>query len=120
MRINSILYPIVIIFFITSCFSDKRVQDGLAFIDVRNKYPEKEILLTDIADVTYLHLNTADDEYLYQGYANCITENTIVVVENVSNSILFFSKDGNPKSRFNRWGRGPKDYLNTFDVIYDK
>ena len=120
MRKNSILYPIVMIFFITSCFSDKFGKGGLPFIDVRKKYPEKEILLTDIADVTYLHLSTANDDYLFSGWINCITENTIVVVDNVSNSILFFSKDGNPKSRFNHYGQGPEDYLRTNYLIYDE
>ena len=120
-RINSILYPIVMIFFMTSCISDKPGQGSVAFIDVKKKYPEKEILLTDIADVTYLHLNTDEDDYLYRGTIKCVTENTIVVVDNISESILFFSKDGNPKSRINRRGQGPEEYRSaSFGVIYDE
>ena len=120
MRINFILYSSIIAFLITGCLSDKLTKDGLAFIDVSKNYPEKEIFLTDIADVTYLYLNSDDDDYLYKGRIHSITENTVVVVDNVSSSILFFSKDGTPKSHFNHMGQGPGEYGNRPEVIYDE
>ena len=121
MKTASVLYPIVILFLITSCSSNKSAQDDLAF-DVSRTYPEKEILLTDIADISYVHLSTDDDDYLYSGRDFRITKNAIVVVDNSSGSILFFSKNGNPKSRFNRTGQGPEDYLsvNQRRLIYDE
>ena len=106
--------------FVASCSSDKQFGGDLAYIDVRKNYPEKEIILTDIADVTYLHLNTDDDDYLYKGSINYVTENTIVVEDDVSGSFLFFSRDGNPKSRFNRRGNGPEEYVFAFAIIYDE
>ena len=120
MKREIVLYSFFLSVFVTGCFSDKTGQDGLPFIDVKKKYPEKEIILTDIADVTYLHLSTVDDDYLYRGKISCVTENTIVVVDNVSESILFFSKDGTPKSRINRRGQGPEEYLGVLGMIYDE
>jgi len=78
--------------------------------------------LTDIADVEYLHLSTADDEYLYKGNINDITENTIVVGDVSFGNILFFSRDGKPKSRFNRKGEGPEEYPQflKFRIVYDE
>jgi hypothetical protein len=111
---------IVITTFAGGCSSGKHSKEGLPIIDLTNNYPEKEIFLTDIADVTYLYLNSDDDDYLYNGRIRCITESTIVVYDGYSNSFLFFSKDGNPKSRFNRWGQGPEDYFNAFNLIYDE
>ena len=102
-----ILLPV----FITGCSSDKHAKDELACIEVSTTYPEKEIILTDIADVAYVHLNTEDDDYLYKDFVRCITENTFIVPDEVSGSILFFSRDGNPKSRFNHYGAGPQEYL---------
>ena len=109
-------------FFSTGCTSDKQSTDSLPFIDVRRNYPEKEIILTDIANVTYLHLNTQNDDYLYRGGINYHTENTLVVGERSSNSVLFFSKDGNPISRFNRYGQGPEEYSQSdfTNIIYDE
>ena len=120
MKNNSTFFFILLIALTSGCSSDKQEKNGLAFIDVRKNYPEKEIILTDIADVTYLHLNTDDDDYLYKGRIHCITENTIVIGDDVFGSVLFFSKDGMPKSRFNRKGQGPGEYIDARQVIYDE
>ena len=115
------LYSSVMIFFITSCSLDKKPEGILAYIDVTKSYPEKEILLTDIADVSFLHLSTTDDDYLYKGRIRCITENTVVVYDNISGSILLFSKNGTPKSRFNHKGQGPGEYTGFItQVAYDE
>lgn len=119
-NIFAILYVIISAFLATGCLPDKQKGDKLAVIDVSKSYPEKETLLTDIADVTYLYLNSDNDDYLYSGRIHSITENTVVVYDNISGSILFFSKDGNPKSRFNRKGNGPEEYLSALQVIYDE
>ena len=120
MKKTSVYYLIVMVVFATSCSSDKPAKDSLAYIDVTKNYPEKVIFLTDIADINYLYLNSDDDDYLYQGRIHCITKNMVVVVDDVSGSILFFSRDGNTKSRFNRKGQGPGEYIFARQVIYDE
>jgi len=108
--------------FATGCVSDKQSSDSIPFIDVRKNYPEKEIVLTDIADISYLHLSTKNEDYLYKGGIQDITENTILVFDWATNSVLFFSRDGNPRSRFNRLGQGPEEYtgLPFWDGMYDE
>jgi hypothetical protein len=115
-----VLNPIVVLFFITCCSSGKNPTDDLVCIDISKNFPEKEIILTDIADVEYLYLSSDDDDYLYSGTITYITKNTVVVYCRTSGNILFFSKDGKPKSRFNRKGQGPEDYINAMAVIYDE
>ena len=119
MKKKSILYLILIIVFAISCSSDRQ-DDSLPCIDVAKDYPEKEILLTDIADITYLCLNSDEDDYLYQGFISSITKNTIVIIENRSGKVLFFSKDGKPKSYFNHKGQGPEEYTGPSRVLYDE
>ena len=97
---------------------DNQVKDGIHVIDVRKNYPVKEIILTDIADVTYLYLNTTDDDFLYRGYINYVTDNTIVVFS--ERNFLFFSRDGKPKSRFNRFGNGPEEYRNAPEFVFNE
>ena len=116
---KSVLYLIFIIVFTFGCSLDKKGY-GLPSIDIRKNYPEKEIILTDIADITYLCINSDDDDYLYKGFISCITKNTIVIIENRSGKILFFSKDGKPKSYFNHKGQGPEEYIGPSRVIYDE
>ena len=120
MKRKNVLYLFFLSIFVTGCSSDKPSHKDLPYIDVRKDYLEKEINLTDIADVTYLHLNTESDDYLYRGRINYVTQNTIVVIDRSSESILFFSKDGKPKSRFNRRGQGPEEYVRVFSVLYDE
>ena len=97
---------LVLSILVTGCSSDKKSQEELPFIDVSKEYPEKEIDLTDIADVTYVYLKSKSDDYLFKGSIDYVTQNRIVVIDRSSHSLLFFSKDGNPRSRFNR---GDKD-----------
>lgn len=99
---------------------NKQSQDELPFIDVSKEYPEKRIDLKDIAAITYLHLSSKSDDYLYKGSIDYVTQNRIVVIDRSSNSLLFFSKDGNIKSRFNRRGQGPEEYTDAFSVMYDE
>lgn len=104
-------FCIFISVFVTCCNSDKQTTSSdVPCIDVRKDYPEKEIILTDIANVSYVHLSTENDDYIYKGGINYVSDNTIVVFDNTSNSVLFFHKDGTPKSRFNRYGNGPQEY----------
>ena len=67
MKRKFIYFFILVAYFTVGCSSEKQPKDDLPFIDSRKNYPEKEIILTDIADVTYLHLSTDNDEYLFQG-----------------------------------------------------
>jgi len=120
MKREIVLYLFLVSIFVTGCSSDKQSREDLPYIDVGKDYPEKEINLTDIANVSYLHLNTKSDDFLYKGRIDYVTQNTIVVVDRTSYSVLFFSKDGNPKSRFNRRGQGPEEYTNMDFKMYDE
>ena len=122
MKLNFIIATITSAILLMGCLSDKKMGDSLPCIDVTKNYPVKEIILTDIATVNYVHLNTKNDDYLYKGFISYMTENTIVVCDNSSGSILFFSKDGIPKSRFNRYGVGPEEYPSNMliSVVYDE
>ena len=117
---NFILFAV---FFVIGCSSGSQSKDSLPCIDIRKNYTEKEIVLTDVADITYVHLNSENDDNLYKGTINYVSKNTIVVCDESSGSILFFSKDGTPKSRFNRYGAGPEEYFwkgRAVRIIYDE
>ena len=113
---------ITLVAFAMVCYSCQQQKSDTSCIDVRINFPEKEVLLTDIADVTYLHLSSDNDDYLYSDYGtiNDISENTIVILDWRSGNILFFNKDGTPKSRFNRLGNGPGEYQRAYRVFYDE
>ena len=120
MKRSEFIMCLVLSILMPGCSSNKQSHKELAFIDVSKEYPVKEIDLTDIADVSYVSLNSESDDYLFKGGISYVTENSIVVIDRISHSILFFSKDGNPKSRFNRRGQGPEEYTDVFSVMYDE
>ncbi|MDR2585552.1 MAG: 6-bladed beta-propeller [Prevotellaceae bacterium] len=103
--------------FPSSC---QQSRGDLPCIDVSKNHPEKEILLTDIADITYLLLSSDNDEYLYRGGIRAITENVVVIVDHKDGTVLFFDRNGQPKSRFNHRGNGPKEYRNIHRLLYDE
>jgi hypothetical protein len=103
-----------------SCSSNKQSHGELPYIDAQKDYPEKEINLTGIADISYVRLNTDSADFIYKGTINYVTQNTIVVADRSSNSVLLFAKDGSPKSRFNRRGQGPEEYTDAAFVMYDE
>ena len=107
---------------ITSCLSNKQSENGLPSFDLSKSYPEKEVFLTDIADISYLHLNSDNEDYLYpeSGSIRAVTANTVVVADARLGDILFFYKDGMPKSRFNHIGNGPKEYRNASQVFFEE
>lgn len=119
MNMRKVFY-LVLSLVIASCTSNKELQEKLAFIDVTKEYPEKKIELTDIADVSYLYLNSKNDDYLYKGSIDYVTENNIIVIDRSQNSVLFFSKEGNPKSHFNRMGQGSEEYRDAYSLMYDE
>jgi hypothetical protein len=124
MKVNDFLYLIAVMFLSTGCSSNRQSENGLPCIDLLKNYSEKKIILTDIADVTCVHLDKENDDYLYKGTIRYITENIIVIADDSSGSILFFSRDGNPKSRFNHYGAGPEEYSykgrDITSLIYDE
>ena len=97
-------------------------QGNLPCINVHKNYPEKQTPITEFADISYVHLDAQDRDYLFSGTINDVTESTIVVFDRSSGSVLFFTRDGRPKSRFNRSGRGPGEYapISMLRAIYDE
>ena len=122
MKLKTFFWLTIVVILPFGCTSSRQTSDGVPFIDVRRNHPVKEIVLTDIADITFVHLDASDDDFLFSGGVFFATENRFVVGCRSSNSVLFFSRDGKPISRFNRLGQGPEEYTNIFfnGLIYDE
>ena len=85
MKKKSVQYLILIMTIAVGCSSDKQSSDDLPFLDVTKNYPEKEFILTDVADVTFTHLSTENSDFLFSNpFGESIyqfTKNTIVVYD---------------------------------------
>jgi len=84
----------------------------LPVIDISKNYPEKTIMLQDVADIEYIPLETTDDVLLNQYcQISYISDKYIIVYESLlSNDIFVFDRKGKIISHFNRKGQGGEEY----------
>ncbi|MDF9829319.1 6-bladed beta-propeller [Parabacteroides sp. PF5-6] len=111
---------ITILFVLTGCTERKTSEmqsDGFITIDVTAKYPKKELLLQDLADVSYVTLQTKE-EYLFNYPSATITNDFIIVKNENGQGFLFFDKSGKAISKVNRKGEGPEEYVRTEHFVY--
>ena len=93
----------------TSCSDTNQKTSAIPQIDVNADYPEKEICLQDIAEVSYIPLETTD-EFLLTGVASMemVSSKGIVCVSD--EKVLLFHPDGKVKSLLDKKGQGPGEY----------
>lgn len=77
----------------TGCGDANQKTSGLPQIDVRTDYPEKEICLQDVAEVSYIPLETTDEILLDEGTGvEVLSSKGIVCVSD--NKVYIFHPDG--------------------------
>lgn len=118
MKIFGYCFTGMIQFVLLGCSCTNTDQEkGLTTIDLSKDYPKKEILLSEIADIQYVYMNEGND-YIYGGNPLYVSDHTFVFYS--EGSFLFFTKDGQPKSKFNHQGNGPDEYDYFSKVVYDE
>ena len=63
---------------------------GLPVFDLQEQYPEKEIILQDIADVRYVVLETGDSSLV--GIRPILMTDSFLVTVNKKSDVIFFDK----------------------------
>ncbi len=87
--------------------------------DYDKNYPQSELTLSDVADVEYIQIGTADD-FLMSGSVNAKGKETYVsdnfILKKDMNQLYMFDRQGNPIRKIGRQGNGPGEYnyLQTF------
>lgn len=81
------------------------VNQALPVIDMNEDYPEKEIVLQDIADISYIPLET-NDEFLFDGSVEVVTDQYVITKGHRGNDVCFFSRQGKVLNRIHRVGNG--------------
>ena len=120
MRAITILAILLLV--ITGCGGNRQVNESDDFItvDVTANYPKKELILQDFMDVEYIALETNDD-FLTQGDVLAIGKEFLLVRNlNSDGDIFAFDRNGAGLRKFNRLGRGPKEYLAVSNLMLDE
>lgn len=102
----------------TGCGDANQKPFVLPQIDMNADYPEKEICLQDIADVSYIPLETTD-KMVFEGSIVELSKDGIVAVDKMNSRLLLFYPDGKARYLLSRKGEGPQEYINLGDVVVD-
>ena len=99
----------------TACGSGNKEVAGLPQIDVNASYPEKEICLQDVAEVSYIVLDSQED-FLFRGKLEEVSSKGIAVIGN--DKIYLFHPDGKARNIIDKKGQGPGERrsLRTYPV----
>ena len=102
----------------TGCGDVNQKPSALPQIDVRTNYPEKEICLQDVAEVSYIALDSQDG-ILFRGNVNDFSDKGIVIMDSQNNRLIFFDKQGKFQHVIQRQGQGPEEYSMMLDALVD-
>ena len=102
----------------TGCGDANQKPSALPQIDVRTNYPEKEICLQDVAEVSYIALDSQDG-ILFRGNVNDFSGKGIVIMDSQNNRLIFFDKQGKFQHVIQRQGQGPEEYSMMLDALVD-
>ena len=102
----------------TACGSGNKEASELPQIDVNTNYPEKEICLQDVAEVSYVALDSQDD-LLFNGSVKSVSDKGIAIYDGSHQRLLFFDKQGKFLNPVDRKGQGPEEYSMMFTVFVD-
>ncbi len=95
-------------------------EQGLVTLDVTKDYPEKKIVLQDLADVKYIPLETKKNALLPNS-AGCLSyvSDSLIVARTSDNEIVLFNGDGSVRSSFRHVGQGSKEYQYIIGMAVD-
>lgn len=117
--VSGVLLPML--FFSCTGPSSQSVSRELIEIDVKKEYPKKDILLNDIADITYIPLETNDSSVMHPYFKIGLSSDTIILGDVSQSKFFFFNKEGDYLRSFKRCGgQSGTEYnsINLFTVDY--
>lgn len=99
---------------------ETKKEQGLATLDVTKDYPEKKIVLQDLADVKYVPLKTEKNALLNNsaGMLGYVSD-SLIVARTSDKEIVLFNGDGSVRSSFRHVGQGSKEYQSIIGIVVD-
>ena len=91
-------------------------------IDTNKKYPFKEFILNDLADITYIPIETNNDVLINNGInaLSHFSDKYIIIVNYKSYDCYIFDRNGKIINFFNHKGQGPNEYLYITGITVDE
>lgn len=101
--------------------SESLSQESIPVIDLTIKYPEKAIVLQDVADVDYIPLQKTGIFPVQGRSCNYFSDRTFITANRPEGDIFIFNtNDGSLRFRFNRKGDRDNQYSMIQELAYDE
>ncbi len=104
-----------------ACTSQPQSTTGIPVVDFEKEYPQKDLLVSENADVEYVRLETTD-EVLLDGLAGLylsVTERYIVTNNSKEGRIFVFNRQGKHLYNFMRKGNSGEEFMYAKKVRVD-
>ena len=109
-RLSRYLWLLAGCLFFVACKETQKTGNIPTF-DLQKDYPEQDVFIQDIADVTYIPLETTDESVLgVIGGVICLND-TLVISDSQQNKVFFFDRQGKYLSSFGHVGGGKTEYF---------
>ena len=117
--INMSILGIVLLTLLLSCAgsSSHSLSNELIEIDVKKEYPKKDIILNDIAEITYIPLETNDSSVIHPNFEISLSTDTIIVSDRGQSKLFLFNKKGSYLDGFKRSGGQSGEEYNSIDLF---
>lgn len=93
---------------------------GPVTIDVTQSYPKRDLYLQDMADVSYITLETTDESLLHPSPSFIYyVSDSLIVAKTQEERVVLFDGKGRFKSSFRRKGQSGKEYLDIIGMAVD-
>jgi hypothetical protein len=99
-----------------SCGDHRDYADEIIVFDNTTNYPETDLKLSDVADITYIPLKGLNEGYPIGSLGNkggniyVDEDEGVIYLKQGSTDIYVYDMSGNPLRKLSRVGRGPQEY----------
>lgn len=107
---KKLFFSLITLFLLAACGTREKEISGPVLFDATRDYPEKQLLLDEVADITYVPLSSETDSALFRGTLVHVSERTVTIHDFLQGTFFLFDRSGRFLSSFNHKGQGPEDY----------
>ena len=107
---KKLFFSLITLFLLAACGTREKEISGPVLFDATRNYPEKQLLLDEVADITYVPLSSETDSALFRGTLVHVSERTVTIHDFLQGTFYLFDRSGRFLSSFNHKGQAPEDY----------
>jgi hypothetical protein len=122
LRFNCIIICLIIPIITFNCSNNSNMyNDKGKLINIKPNENIDYVLMSSIADsVSYIKLETTEECLISQITKIIYFKTNYYIIDSRQNEILCFSSDGRFRNRFNKFGKGPGEYIKIEDAFINR